>query len=129
MRDLLLPCTKNVHFSYSVDTSKQTDGVAMGSSLRPLLAGIFMVELERAKFPTLRKHMSPWKRYLDHTIYRIKEESIENVLSKLKGNIKLTYEIENDGTLPFLDVLVIHKDHEVETTVYRKNTNNDIYFH
>ena len=129
MRDLLLPCTKNVNFSYSGDTSKQTDGVAMGSSLRPLLAGIFMVELERAKFPTLREHMSPSKRYLDHTIYRIKEESIENVLSKLKGNIKLTYEIENDGTLPFLDVLVIHKDHEVETTVYRKNTNNDIYFH
>ena len=129
MRDLLLPCTKNVNFSYSGDTSKQTDGVAMGSSLRPLLAGIFMVELERAKFPTLREHMSPWKRYLDHTIYRIKEESIENVLSKLKGNIKLTYEIQNDGTLSFLDVLVIHKDHEVETTVYRKNTNNDIYFH
>ena len=64
MRDLLLPCTKNVNFSYSGDTSKQTDGVAMSSSLRPLLAGIFMVELERAKFPTLREHMSPWKRYL-----------------------------------------------------------------
>ena len=116
MRDLLLPCTKNVHFSYSGDTSKQTDGVAMGS-LRSLLAGIFMVDLERTKLATLREHMSPWKRYLDNTISRIKEESIENVLSKLKGNIKLTYEIENDGPLPFLDVLVTRKYHEVETTV------------
>ena len=46
MRDLLLPCTKNVHFNDGGDTSKQTDGVAMSSSLRPLFAGIFMVELE-----------------------------------------------------------------------------------
>ena len=107
MRDLLLPCTKNVHFSYSGDTSKQTDGVAMGLSLRPLLACVFIVELERIKLATLREHISPWKRYVDDTISRIKEESIENVLSKLKGNIKLTYEIEDDGTLPFLDVPLI----------------------
>ena len=129
MRDLLLPCTKNVHFSYSGDTSKQTDGVAMGLSLRPLLACVFIVELERIKLATLREHISPWKRYVDDTISRIKE--VENVLSKLKGNIKLTYEIENDGTLSFLDVMVIRKDHEVETetTVYRKSTNNDMDFH
>ena len=29
----------------------------------------------------------------------------------------------------FLDVLVIRKDYEVEITVYRKSTNNDIYLH
>ena len=52
--------------------------------------------------------MSPWKRYVDDTISYIKEESIEHVLSKLNGyhdNIELTYEIENDCQLPFLDVL------------------------
>ena len=59
-------------------------------------------------------------------------ESIENILSKLNGyndNIEFTYEIENDGKLPFLDVLLISKDYKVETTVYRKSTNNDIYLH
>ena len=44
-------------------------------------------------------------------------------------NIEFTYEIENDGKLPFLDVLVIRKDYEVETTVYCKSTNSDIYLH
>ena len=29
--------------------------------------------------------------------------------------------------LPFLDVLVIRKNNNIETTVYRKPTNNDIY--
>ena len=104
----------------------------MGLLLGPVLAGIFMFELERTILPTLREHMSPWKRYVDDTISYIKEESIEHVLSKLNGyhdNIEFTHEIQNDGKLPFLDVLVIRKDCEVETTVYRKSTNNNIYLH
>ena len=54
MRDLLLLCSKNVHFSYNGDIYTQTDGVAMGSPLGPVLAGIFMAELERTILPTLR---------------------------------------------------------------------------
>ena len=56
----------------------------------------------------------------------------KNVLSKLNVyhyNIEFTYEIENDGKLPFLDVLVIRKDYEVEITVYCKSTTNDICLH
>ena len=104
----------------------------MGSPLGSVLAGIFMVELERTIFPTLREHMSPWKRCVDDTIPYIKEESIEHVLSKLNGyhdNIEFTYEIENDGKIPFLDVQVIRKDYKFETTAYRKITNNNIYLH
>ena len=133
MRDLLLLCTKNVHFSYNGDIYTQAECVTMGSPLGAVyFAGIFMVESERTIAPTLREHMSPWKRYVDDTISYIKEESIEHVLSKLNGyhdNIEFTYEIENDDKLPFLDVLVIRKDCEVEATVYRKSTNNAIYLH
>ena len=74
--------------------------------------------------------MSPWKNNLDDTISYIKEEYIEHVLSKLNGyhdDIEFTYEIENDDELPFLDVPVICKDYEVETTVYHRSTNRDIY--
>ena len=72
MKDLLLLCTKNVHFSFNNDIYTQTDGVAMGSPLGPVLAGIFMVELERTVLPTLKDHMSTWKRYVDDTITYIK---------------------------------------------------------
>ena len=50
--------------------------------------------------------------------------------SKLNGfhnDIKFTYGIEKDGKLPFLDVLAIRKDYEIEATVYYKNTNNDVF--
>ena len=40
MRDLLLLCLKNVHFSYNSDIYRQTGGVAMVSPLGPVLADI-----------------------------------------------------------------------------------------
>ena len=68
------------------------------------LAGLFMAELERTIWLTLREHISPWKRYVDNTIISfIIEESIEHVLSKLNGyhdNIKFTCELEKDCELP-----------------------------
>ena len=42
-------------------------------------------------------------------------------------NIKLTYELEHDGKLPFLDVLLFRKGKKIYTTVYRKATNKDVY--
>ena len=125
IKDLLLLCTKNVHFSYNSDIYTQTNSAAIDSLLGPVLAGIFLVELERTILPTLKK-------YLDDTISYIKKESVEHVFSKLNGyhnNVKSTYEIEKDGKLPFLDILVIHKDYEIETTIHHKSTISDIYLH
>ena len=68
MKDLILLCTKNIPFSYNCDIYTQTDSVAMDSQLGPVLAGIFLVELERAILPTLREIMSPLKKYVDDTI-------------------------------------------------------------
>ena len=102
---------------------------AMGLPLGPVLAGIFMVELERLVLPNLREQMSPQKRYVDDTISFKKEEYFEHVLFKLNGyhdNKEFTYGIGNDGKLTFLDVLVIRKYYQFETIVYHKSTNNDI---
>ena len=52
-----------------------------------------MVELERTISPTLIEHMSQLERYVNDTISYIKQESINNVLSKLNGshdNIEFT---------------------------------------
>ena len=46
MKELLIFCTKNVHFTFNNETYIQEDGVAMGSPLGLVLANIFTVELE-----------------------------------------------------------------------------------
>ena len=104
MKDLLLLCTKNVHFSYDNKLSSQIDGVAMGSPLGPVIVGNFMVDLERNVIPELSMHVTKWKRYVDDTITYIKPSSIDYVLSVLNSfheNIKFTFEEEKEYNFIF----------------------------
>ena len=57
MKKLLTTCTKNVHFSFNNDISIQIDEVAMSSPLGPVMANIFMVELESVLVPKLNDHV------------------------------------------------------------------------
>ena len=87
----------------------QNDGVAMGSSLDPVLAGIFMIELENMLVPKLKQHIKNWRRYADDTFVYVKNGSIDYVLSVLETfhpNIKDTYEKEVNNTLPFLETRI-----------------------
>ena len=45
MKELLILCTKNVHFTLDNVIKVQNNGMAMGSPLGPVLSDIFMVEL------------------------------------------------------------------------------------
>ena len=76
MRDLILLCTKNVHFTFNKYIYKQTDGVAMGSPLGPVLEGIIIVELENTMVPRIRNQLYFWRRYVDDTFTVVKEETI-----------------------------------------------------
>ena len=62
----------------------QYDGTAMGLPLGPVLADIFMVELENMLVPTLTEYMKLWKRYLDDTISFVKMGSVEYIVSIFK---------------------------------------------
>ena len=57
LKELILLYTKGVHFTLCGESYVQTDGVAMGSPLGPVLAGIFMVELENTLVATLSNHL------------------------------------------------------------------------
>ena len=50
---MLILCTKNVHFTFNEEVYKQAGGVVMGLSLGPVLADIFMAELENNIVPVL----------------------------------------------------------------------------
>ena len=104
----------------------------MGTPLGPLLADIYMVELENTLVPKLKQHIKNWRRYVDDTFVYLKNGSKEYDLSVLETyhpNIKFSYETKVNKTLPFLDVLFIRKSDHIYTTVYGKETNNDLYLH
>ena len=58
MKKFLTICPKNVHFSFNFNVSIQIDEVAMAPPLGPVIANIFMVELESVLVPTLNENIS-----------------------------------------------------------------------
>ena len=67
LRELLYLCIKEAHFMFNEKIYIQSDGVAMGSPLGPLLANIFMTSLEEEVIPKLMSYLCNWKRYVDDT--------------------------------------------------------------
>ena len=80
----------------------------MGSSLGPLLADIFMTELEKTLLPDIYiRYIKFWRRYVDDTISYVEIGSIKHVLCLLNNfyeNRQFIFESGGKGTLPFLDV-------------------------
>ena len=121
-----------MHFTFDGKTYVQTNSVAMGSPLGPVLSGIFMVELENNLIHTLSEHLTCWKRYVDDTICFIKNDSIDYVISVLNSfhpSIQFTYETENNESISFLDIELLRVGENIETRAFGKPTNTDLYIH
>ena len=119
MKELILLCTKGVHFFFDGKTYVQTNGAAMGSPLGPVLSGIFMVELENNLIHTLSEHLACWKRYVDDIICFIKNDSIDyvsSVLNSFHPSIQFTYETGNNNSIPFLDIELLRVGENIETS-------------
>ena len=104
----------------------------MGSPLGPVIANIFMVELEKILIPKLDKEVKLWRRFVDDTICFVKMDSLNFILLTINSfhkNIKFTMEIEQNSAIPFLEVLLIRTQQKIHTTVYRKKTNTNLYMH
>lgn len=130
LRELLYLCTKEGHFTFNNETYVQIDGVMMGSPLGSLIANIFMCELETKVIPKLMDSVKLWTRYVDDTFAFVKPTEIDNIHRQLNNydqHIQFTYETEDNRMLPFLDVMIERKESHLETSVYRKKTNSDLY--
>ena len=130
----LLMCTSNVQFSFNGDLYRQIDGVAMGSPLGPLLAEVFMSKLESGPLRNSISNFCVYKRYVDD-IFCIVDSELEadvllNEFNSAHPSINFTMEIESEGSLAFLDVL-LHRleDGSIQRSVYRKKTWTSQYTH
>ena len=81
LRELLMMCTKELHFVFNGKTYQQKDGVCMGSPLGPILANVFMVHLEETIAPKLQTSMPTWIRYVDDTFTLVKKGKLEEIIA------------------------------------------------
>ena len=129
---LLRFCLNNSYFSFQGRFYQQTEGAAMGSPISPIVANLFMEDLEFQAIQTSSTPPALWKRFVDDTFTIIKKEDKNSFLEHLNSihqNIKFTCEeVRDDGSMPFLDILTTPKeDGSLSTSVFRKPTHTDLY--
>ncbi|XP_055375930.1 uncharacterized protein LOC129608461 [Condylostylus longicornis] len=96
-------CMEENYFEFRNEMYRTTSGVSMGNPLSPFLAELFM-----SKFFAI--------------VHKEELENINGCINKLHRNIEFTFEIEENGVLPFLDILVKRKSEKNGFKIYRKKT-------
>ena len=123
-------CMNQTFFSFKNEFFKQTEGTAMGNSLSPFIANLFMSYFEENARQTLPYFPEIWFRYVDDifAVFDLDKTDLNTFtdqLNSLAPTIKFTVEQETNGTLPFLDLLIIRtQDQKLEFDIYRKPTAN-----
>ena len=102
----------------------------MGSPLGPLLANVFMTELEKDIKQKLidKKFIKFYIRYVDDTLLLAKDEDIDPILKELNSynkNIRFTVDSFINEDVHFLDIKV----HQNNTNICYKDTHTGRYTH
>jgi hypothetical protein len=125
----------STYFCFEGQFYKQTDGVAMGSPLSPVVASFFMEDFEKRAIEQATHKPTCWFRYVDDTfvIWKHGQEKLTEFLNQLNGlhnNIQFMVEKEEDGHLPVLDIDIYRKlNGFLGHRVYRKPTDTNLYLH
>ena len=129
---LLEFCLRSTYFTFQNKYYQQIEGTAMGSPISPIVANLYMEDLETKAIQTAPHPSAFWKRFVDDTFVIIKAshklEFLDHINS-IDHNIQFTSdESREDGSMPFLDMLIIpQEDGRFNTTIYRKATHTDMY--
>ena len=104
----------------------------MGSPLGPLMANAFMCNVEE-QLTNQNKMPTFYKRYVDDTLSKMPDvSSASEFLSALNGihpSISFTMELEDNGKLPFLGMVIIRNGPRLDTKVYKKPTDTGLLLH
>ncbi|XP_023702295.1 uncharacterized protein LOC111861724, partial [Cryptotermes secundus] len=97
------------YFSFNCQLYDQTDGVAMGFPLSPVISNIYMEDFEDRALVSAPHKSRCWFRYVDDTFViwphgPDKLKDFLNHLNSIHHCIQFTMETENEGHLPFLDI-------------------------
>ena len=124
-------CFNFTVFSFKNTLYQQVFGAPMRSCISPVVANIFMAYLEKTAINTFHTPPTLWVCFVDNTFCVIKRSCViefHDHLDGISSFIKFTCELEVDGRLLFLDVLVTRQHSgTLTTTIYHKSTHTNCY--
>ena len=128
---LLAFCLNSTYFTFQGRYFEQEEGAAMGSPISPIVANLCMENFEtKAINSAPQPPTSGEDLWMTFTIIKSSQKtSFLEHLNTIDKYIQFTNEeSRQDGSMPFLDILITPKeDGSLSTTVYRKPTHIDLY--
>ena len=94
----------------------------MGSPVSAVVANLYMEHFEQLALECAPSQPRLWKRYVDNKCSIVRSGVVEEFhkhINSIHPSIQFTVELENKGTLPFLDTLLQRrKDGSLDIQVY-----------
>ena len=124
--------TSHIEFSFDGMMYRQENGLGMGNVLSSILSDIFVGFYEN-KLMERNLNCSPriYKRYVDDCFASFNDVSqclkFRDELNAMHPSLQFTIEMEENNTLPFLDILISKVNNTFCTTIYRKKTFTGLY--
>ena len=115
----------NSFFTHNNTIYKQVHhGCAMGSPVSPVIANLYMEEIEERVITNTANPPKEWDRYVDDVFSILKKDAVSTFhdeLNSIDSHISFTI----DGQIAFLDTLISRNSGTITTNVYRKPTHTD----
>ena len=128
---LIRICVEETYFVFNQQIYIQVEGLAIGAATSGFMAELFMERFEERAISTFINPPGIYKRYVDDTFLKIKEEEAEKFLEHMNNQhirIRYTMEKEKEKRIAFLDTEVwVKENKEIKVTIYRKSTHTDQY--
>ena len=118
--------TKDYYFLFDEELYQQVDDVAMGSSLDPTVANIFLCHYEDVWLRnfSLEYKSSYHKGYVDDIFVLFESETqvelFKSFINTCHPKMEFTFEKEHNKSFNVLDVKFIRENNDFTTSVYRK---------
>ncbi|CAF94542.1 unnamed protein product [Tetraodon nigroviridis] len=125
-------CLNTTYFQFRESFYRQKHGCAMGSPVSPIVANLYMEEVEKRALSSFTGAApSRWFRYVDDTWVKIQTKEVEKFTTHLNQTdtfVKFTREDVKGNSLAFLDCEIrIEEDRNLSIEIYRKPTHTDQY--
>ena len=101
----------------------------MGSPVSPVIANLYMEEIEERAIINTANPPKEWVRYVDDVFSIMKKYGVSTFHDELNSHVSSTIEHETDGPIAFVDTLISRNSGTITTNVYRKPTHTDRYLH